>query len=261
MKLISRLAVMSALMAASLAMPAHSVEFPQTSDRGAPPRSIGGGSRGEICLDVVTQPTLTALLPHNSLATTYAVDAEIPSALLFYVPETGATLGEITVVDAQGEEVYQQTVTLPESANTLAVTLPQKTAEGTAFFEAGQFYYWDFAVICDETDRKNDVSVGGGIQRAEPDAAFLDQLAAVADDPLAQAELYASVGAWQEALVLVAGLYEQDTQPWQDLLESVDLTEIAAVDAPALPAAASSDDTGGAAESSDFGVYAQGDCN
>ncbi|MEO1403589.1 MAG: DUF928 domain-containing protein [Cyanobacteria bacterium J06635_1] len=126
MKLTSRLAVMPlALMAASLALPALSLEFPQTSDRGAPPRSIGGGSRGEICVDVATQPTLTALLPHNSLATTYAVDAEIPSALLFYVPETDATLGELTVVDDQGEEVYQQTVTLQESANTLAVSLPK----------------------------------------------------------------------------------------------------------------------------------------
>ncbi|MEO0455006.1 MAG: DUF928 domain-containing protein [Cyanobacteria bacterium P01_A01_bin.114] len=220
-------------MAASLTLPAYSIEFPRTSDRGAPPRSVGGGSRGdESCISLTQQPTLTALLPHNSLATTYAADSEIPSALFFYVPETQATQGELIIVDAQSNEIYQQTVSLPETASIISVTLPQKNAAGSPFFEAGQFYYWDFAVICDSADRGNDAIVGGGLQRAEPDAAFLDQLEVVADDPLAQAELYASVGAWQEALVLAAGLYEQDAQPWQDLLESVELDAIAAVGMP-----------------------------
>jgi hypothetical protein len=233
MKFAQRLAFLPlACLATALAFPAYSLEFPSTSDRGAPPRSFGAGTRGNYCVDVSQQPSLTALLPNNSLATTFAADPEIDSALFFYVPETVAETAELVIVDASGEEVYQQMVMLPDAAGIVQVTLPKHNAAGEALFKADALYYWDFAIVCDPEDRFSDVLIGGGLQRAEPDPALVDQLSAVSEDPLAQAELYAAQGAWQETLVLAAKMRSQNPQPWRELLQSVGLDEL--VDVPII---------------------------
>lgn len=219
-----------ALLSSSLALPAYSLGFPTTSDRGAPPRTVGAGTRGEVCLDLTQQPNLTALLPHNSLATTFAADPEIDSALFFYVPETAAESAELVIVDADGEEVYKQLVTLPEMAGVVQVTLPKQDESGESLFASDSLYYWDFAIVCDAEDRLSDVLIGGGLQRADADEDLLDALDEAEGDPLAQADLYAAQGAWQETIVLAAQMRSQNAQPWRDLLESVDLEAVA--DAP-----------------------------
>ena len=208
--------------------PSYGVQFPNTSDRGAPARGPSLGTRGEICLDPQQQPSLTSLLPHNAIATAFGADADVPLSLWFYIPETGAAGAELLIINERGDEIHQEPVPLPENPGIIQVMLPQYQADGvTPMFTSGSLYYWDFALICDANDRADDVLIGGGIQRIDAAPAFLRQLEAVGDNPLAQAELYAAQGAWQETLALVAKVRNEHPDAWAELLASVDLGAIA----------------------------------
>ncbi len=251
MKLGQRLAVIPlSIVVSSVALPAYSLElpttsdrgstgssvggatraiqFPETSDLGAPSRTAGGATRGDTCISPNLTPNLTALLPNNSLATTYAADATLPTSLFFYVPESPTQQAELYIVDSSGEPVYDQTVTLPNEPGVIQVVIP----DGEALFEAGELYYWDFSIVCDAEDPESNVVVGGGIQRAEASDELLDALEDAGDDRLAQAQIYAEAGAWQETLALVAALRDENPELWNDLLESVELESV--VDAPIL---------------------------
>ena len=217
-----------AILMVAVAGPSYAVQFPNTSDRGAPARGPSLGTRGEICLDVDQRPSLTSLLPHNAIATAFGADADIPMSLWFYIPETGAAGAELIVVNELGEEIYQQTVELPSEPGTIQVMLPTYEADGeTPTFTSGSLYYWDFALICDPSDRTDDILLGGGIQRLDASPDFLAQLEAVDDDPLAQAALYAQQGAWQETIALAASVRSEYPDAWNELLLSVDLDAVA----------------------------------
>lgn len=229
------MSIRSRLIQASLAVimvaaasPSHAVQFPNTSDRGAPARGPSLGTRGEICLDPTNRPSLTSLLPHNAIATAFGANTDIPMSLWFYIPDNEAAGAELTIVNELGDTTYQQTVELPSTSGTIQLKLPQYQADGvTPTFESGSLYYWDFALICDPNDRGDDVLLGGGIQRIDASTEFLAQLDAVADDLLAQAELYATAGAWQETITLAASLRTQNPDAWSELLSSVDLDALA----------------------------------
>ena len=106
--------------------------------------------------------------------------------------------------------------------------LPTYEAGGeTPACTSGSLYYWDFALICDPSDRTDDILLGGGIQRLDASPDFLAQLEAVDDDPLAQAALYAQQGAWQETIALAASVRPQNPAAWAELLTSVDLASVA----------------------------------
>ncbi|MBT9313157.1 DUF928 domain-containing protein [Leptothoe kymatousa] len=221
-------AVLASLMVAA-AGPSYALEFPQTRDRGAPARGPSLATRGETCLDPQQKPSLTSILPHNAISTAFGADADIPLSLWFYIPETGAVNAELTVVDEVGEDVYQEIVTLPDTPGTIQLQLPRYQSDGvTPIFAAGNLYYWDLALVCDPRDRSDDVLIGGGIQRLDASPALLAELEAAADDALAQAELYAAAGAWQETLTLAASLRSTNPDPWTQLLSSVDLDAVAA---------------------------------
>ena len=220
-------ALLAALMVTA-ASPSYAVQFPNTSDRGAPARGPSLGTRGEICLDPTNRPSLTSLLPHNAIATAFGANTDIPMSLWFYIPETGAADAELTIFNELGDTTFQTTIELPSTPGTIQVKLPQYQADGvTPTFESGNLYYWDFALICDPNDRSDDVLLGGRIQRIDASSDFLTQLDAVADDPLAQAELYATAGAWQETITLAASLRSQNPDAWTELLSSVDLDSVA----------------------------------
>lgn len=211
-----------------IAGPAHALEFPETRDRGAPARGPSLATRGEICLDPELRPSLTSLLPHNAIATAFGADTNIPLSLWFYIPETVASSAELIIVNEFGDEIYQEMVDLSDTPGTMQIPLPKYEADGvTHTFESGRLYYWDFALICDPEDRGDDVLLGGGIQRLDASPDFLAELNAVADNPLAQAELYATAGAWQETIAIAADLRPEDPTAWVELLSSVDLDSVA----------------------------------
>lgn len=217
-----------AVVMVSAAGPSYALDFPETRDRGAPARGPSLATRGQICLDPQVQPSLTSLLPHNAIATAFGADTDIPLSLWFYIPETDAAEAELTIVDEFGDDVYQQSIDLSNTPGTIQVTLPRYQTDGTTpTFTSGSLYYWDFALICDPSDRGDDVLLGGGIQRLDASADFLAELDAVDNNPLAQAELYAAAGAWQETIALAAGLRPQNPNAWLELLSSVDLADVA----------------------------------
>ncbi len=221
-------ALLAAVMVAA-AGPSHAVEFPKTSDVGAPARTPSFGTRGEMCLDPRIQPSLTSLLPQNAIATAFGTDADIPLSLWFYVPQTGAESVELTIVDSLGNEVFHKALDLPDTPGTIQITLPTYQDDGiTPVFASGDLYYWDFALVCDPSDRSDDVLLGGGIQRIDASADFLAQLEATNGDRLAQAELYAQSGAWQETITLAANMRPQNPDTWTELLGSVGLDLVAA---------------------------------
>ena len=204
------------LLTASMALPSYAVEFPETTDRGSPERSAGLGSRG-FC-------PLTALLPHNSLATTFAADPALAPALFFEIPGIGISDAELVIEDSRGQQVYQQSVDLPDSPGVIQVTLPKAQASGVPLFEAGEIYYWDFAITCGDSDwAMTHTVVSGGLQRVEPDADLLAKLSEANGDPLAQAEIYAANQAWQETIALAAQLRDENPQVWTELMQSVGL--------------------------------------
>ena len=216
------------MLVVTAASPSYALEFPQTRDRGAPARGPSLATRGEICLDPQNRPSLTSLLPHNAIATAFGADESIPMALWFYIPETFAVTAELTVVNELGDEIYQRTIDLPDTPGTIQIDLPRHQADGTnPTFESGKLYYWDFALICDPDDRGDDVLLGGGIQRLDASPDFLAELETAGDNPLAQAELYAAAGAWQETIALAANLRPRNPNAWTELLSSVDLASIA----------------------------------
>ena len=209
--------------------PSYAVEFPQTSDVGAPARTPSFGTRGEICLDPRIQPSLTSLLPQNAIATAFGTDTDIPLSLWFYIPQTGAESVELTIVDSVGNEVYQRALDLPDTPGTIQITLPTYQDDGvTPVFASGDLYYWDFALVCDPSDRSDDVLLGGGIQRIDASADFLAQLEATNGNHIAQAELYAQAGAWQETITLAANMRSQNPDTWTELLLSVGLDLVVA---------------------------------
>lgn len=221
-------ATLAALMVVA-AGPSYAVEFPKTSDVGAPARTPSFGTRGEICLDPRIQPSLTSLLPQNAIATAFGTDADIPLSLWFYVPQTGAESVELTVFDSLGNEVYQKALDVPDNPGTIQITLPTYQDDGiTPMFASGDLYYWDFALVCDPSDRSDDVLLDGGIQRLDASSDFLAQLEAATGDRLAQAELYAQAGAWQETITLAANMRPQNPETWTELLLSVGLDLVVA---------------------------------
>lgn len=231
-----------AILTVAIASPSYALEFPKTPDRGAPARGPSLATRGQICLDPQVRPSLTSLLPHNAIATAFGANTDIPMSLWFYIPATTATSAELTIVDERGEEIYQQTIDLPNYPGSIQVNLPKYQTDGTTpTFKSGDLYYWDFALICDPDDRGDDVILGGGIQRIDADPTFLSDLDAVADNPLAQAELYAAAGAWQETITLAASLRPQNPNAWNELLKSVDLASV--IDQPIVGQDASVADT------------------
>ncbi|MEM1242384.1 MAG: DUF928 domain-containing protein [Cyanobacteria bacterium P01_H01_bin.26] len=220
-------ALLTAVMVAA-AGPSYAVQFPDTSDVGAPARGPSLGTRGELCLDPEHRPSLTSLLPHNAIATAFGADPDIPLSLWFYIPETIVTSAELTVIDELGNEIHQQLIELPATPGTIQAVLPRYQADGvTPLFTAGSLYYWDFALICDPADRGDDVVLAGGIQRLDASPDFLARLESTAGDRLAQAGLYAEAGAWQETIALVATMRSQRPDTWSELLTSVGLASVA----------------------------------
>ncbi len=219
---------LAVLMVATVASPSDAVKFPETSGLDAPARTPSFGTRGEICLDPSVRPSLTSLLPQNAIATAFGADTDIPLSLWFYIPQTNTKDAELTIVDSDGNQVYQKALDLPNTPGTIQVTMPTYQGDGiTPMFEAGRIYYWDFALVCDPNERDEDVALGGGIQRLDASTDFLTQLDAN-DDPVAQAELYAQAGAWQETITLAATVRTQNPNTWTELLSSVGLDQVAA---------------------------------
>ncbi|MBD2042916.1 DUF928 domain-containing protein [Microcoleus sp. FACHB-672] len=194
-----------------------SLKFPKTSDRGAPRRTAGGGSRGDDSSCTDSKMPLTALMPtRNNVGTTAAGN---PS-FFFFVPKTTAKQAEFVLVNEKGEDVYVNTFAIADAAGVVKVSLPETTA-----LEVGKYHTWQFALICNEQDRKNDEFVQGFIRRSELSADMKRKLEKAT--PLEQAKIYANARVWNETVTILAQLRDSQPAQWEQLLKSVGLQKFA----------------------------------
>ena len=192
-----------------------SLEFPPAADRGAPARTAGGGVRGENCVEQGATP-LTALMPGNNVGTTVAANP----TLFVYVPKTNAKEAEFSVLDAQGKDVYLETVKLTGEAGVVKVSMPE-----SADLKTGKDYTWSFSIVCNAQERSGDIYVRGLLQRTELSADLKSELEKA--PPLEQAKIYAKAQVWNETLALLAELRNSNPKEWEQLLKSVGLEAIA----------------------------------
>ncbi len=207
-------------------LPAYSLEFPSTGDRGAPERTQSGGRRDDLC-QLPVEKSVRAIVPNNNVSTFSAQQA----SLWLHVPaELSQKEAEIFVQNPETFEViYQKQLSLPklEETGLVQIDLPSSNAEGERLLAEDQDYFWEFAVICDASDRSRDHVAQGFVQRVEKAIAYSDHNSSVADastGSLQQAEAYAEAGLWQETLAIAAQLRATEPAVWSQLLSSVGLS-------------------------------------
>jgi Domain of Unknown Function (DUF928) len=202
--------------------PSQSLEFPPSSNRGAPARTAGGGVRGETC-SAATKNAFTVLIPENNISTTAADRA----TLFFFVPEVKSQAAELLLMDEQGNDVYTTMVALPKTSGIIQVNLPEKSKAGKPLIALNKDYTWRFAIVCDEKDRTRDLPLDGTVRRVSLKPDVQSALQQAKADPLKQAEVYAKAGIWQETLVAAASMRQKNPQAWSGLLKSVKLEPLA----------------------------------
>ncbi|NES20831.1 MAG: DUF928 domain-containing protein [Symploca sp. SIO3E6] len=197
-------------------------EFPDTGDKGAPPRTSGAGSRGGCPSELVEAPEdtipITAVMPKNNVGTTVAPNPTV----YVYVPQTKNKEAEFLVIDPQAEEiVHQATFKLPNETAIVQLNLPE-----TVDLKTNTNYHWEFYLICEPGNREKDQWVEGWLERTSLSSDTEAKLQAT-EQPLKQAQLYANAGVWHEALSI--HVEERDFSPdaWVNLLKSVGLGKIA----------------------------------
>lgn len=193
-------------------------------DRGAPPRTTEGGTRG--CGNYQPgQKPLAALTPANAMPLTVA---EHPT-WYWYVPESVGQNLEFKLLDENDREVlYSTTLQAPMQGGIISHRLP---AEANVSLATGKTYHWYLVAVCDPRDRTGDIAIDGWIERVEPTARVQQQLKDAGDAD--RAAIYARSGIWHDALDLFAELRRENPQDplvsrqWEQLLDSVELGEFA----------------------------------
>ncbi|MGF1481471.1 MAG: DUF928 domain-containing protein [Cyanophyceae cyanobacterium] len=201
-----------------------SVEFPSLPDEEAAENTAGGGRRGDCTGDRVP---LTVLMPPDGVVTTLASNPTI----YWFIPESTATTAEFIIVDAEGNDVYTNTIEPPASSGLVKLQLPESVA-----LNYGESYEWQLTLFCSTQTAERELitgseSITGKLQRIQLTEEQQAELAAIANQSesapqlIAAAERYAEYGLWQEALTTLEQLRQSDPdlgmQEWTELLNSV----------------------------------------
>lgn len=197
-------------------------------DRGAPSSTRGGASRGGVCDQDQSIPSLPliALRPANSLAGGIGLTLESQPQFLVYLPQTLAEKAEFTLKDEQGNNVYQAEFPINGKAGIISISLPKNSIK----LELDKDYDWYFSIICNPKNRVKDSSVNGWIRRELPPKKLADELQNAAEKE--RPRIYAQHGIWHEALTNLAELIRQNPNDpalitdWKTLLEAVQIAGI-----------------------------------
>jgi hypothetical protein len=169
---------------------------------------------------------LTALVPESQIGRTVS---EYP-VFFFYWPQTDAELAEFILKDENGNQIYQQKLTIKNLSGVIGVSIRANT--NVPPLEVGKKYTWAFSLVCDLQDRSSDQFEKGVVRRVKLSADILGELEKA--DPRQKTVIYAENGIWQDALGTLAAARRanpNDTDlaaDWKSLLNSVKLGEIAA---------------------------------
>jgi hypothetical protein len=218
------------------------LQFP-VDNVGQPDSTLGGGQRGSSCLEKSQEEKmpLIGLMPirnklnwRTRVPGNQTLTVAANPTFFVYVSETTAKSAEFLLYDDQDKEVYQTTLRLPTVPSSVvpssSVSTPgivKVSLPANVSLETGKNYYWVFALNCmaPDGDLSGTLYVDGWIQRTElsPDLKTKIEQAT----PLEQAQLYAKARIWSETLMLVSQLRSSKPDEWEELLNSVGLTQIA----------------------------------
>lgn len=211
---------------------------------GSPGNREAGSGRSDTCADLTEQAGLTAIVPETNVGLTTQASPQ----LFAYIPTNNAAFAELRLLkESTGEDVYISEVSMPAAttpgfahkASILSLTLP-----ATVALEPGENYLWALMLVCNDTNRAEDIVVTAVVQRADSD--YLSTLSTEVSDQLSALDsasagekltLYSSAGLWQDLLAQLSTLATADPATygsvWSDLLTSQGLGAIA--DAPLYP--------------------------
>ncbi len=200
---------------------------PDNREPAASRRGIGEGCRQGERVPI-------ALLPDPDQPASTA--SEYPT-VFWYMPQTVAPAAEFLLrdeTDKDIKDVYRVKYALPKSTKGVVspAGIKSLTIANLYPLEIGKAYHWDFALICNPSDRKDDIIVGGYIKRVQPDPTLASRLQqATPEDRIA---LYADARLWYETLnALVEVRRDRPNDPnledaWNTLLSSVGLKYVIA---------------------------------
>lgn len=245
---VQRLGGLAALLGVCVALPAQAQILTELGFQAPPVGSPGnreaGSGRSDTCASLSEHAGLTAIVPETNVGLT----TQATPQLFAYIPSNNAAFAELRLLkDATGEDVFVSQVSMPPApspgfihgSSTLSLSLPE-----TVTLEPGENYLWALMLVCNATNRAEDIAVMAVVQRA--DSAYLSglpdeviqQLRTL--DQASDAErllAYSSAGLWQDLLTELSVLVEADPDTysplWTSLLTDQGLGGIA--DAPFYP--------------------------
>ncbi|NJN20066.1 MAG: DUF928 domain-containing protein [Leptolyngbya sp. RL_3_1] len=190
-----------------------------------PGRRVGGGTRGEC--DDTEAGAFVALNPASHLGVTHQ---ERPT-LYFAVSESAETyevrLALLNSVepDLGHNMLYETTLEVGDERELIGIQLPEN------LLLEGQYYLWQFVVICEPDDPSRNIVLEGWIAKEATDTTT-----AIADfspvEGLAQAQRYQTAGLWLDAIALSIELLESDPHleavqtQWSQLLQALELDAV-----------------------------------
>ncbi len=197
-----------------------------SSPFGRPNRRGSAGSRNNSCLQ--SEQDAIALIPKKGIQLT---TSGYPT-FYFYVPPNSAQGFEFSLQDISRDEVlYKGSFpAVTQSQGIVSINIPNRAMPALV---TNKIYNWSLSIVCDADHRDQDLLIEGSIQRLRPNPHLSMELfkASLRD----RARLYATAGFWQDTIATLGELrryHPQDLavqQDWENLLKSIDLTEIAAV--------------------------------
>lgn len=205
----------------------------QPPDRGVPPSSSNGGTRGNeisslsgnsiiplVPRDQTTNVLWGQTLRENPTFFLY-VPAQMPNPIKFYL-----------VDNTEGELIYEETVTPPADGGIVAIDLPMIAGKT---LQIDKLYNWYFEVQSSSqpsVTTRNPI-VGGFVRRILPSSELSSKLQTATSDS-DRSQIYADYGIWYDLLATAATLRTTNPANWELLLNSVGLGAI--VEAPMITA-------------------------
>jgi hypothetical protein len=141
---------------------------------------------------------------------------------LFQLPPTKAKTIELSLFDENMQSLYQTIVPVVNSSRgIIALKLPETAPR----LQLKKTYSWAVAIICNPSDRTEDLSKSAAIEYTEPSAELKKLLAKAT--PIQQIDIYAENGFWYESITRLFELQQTEpqslvlNQKWVDSLKSV----------------------------------------
>jgi hypothetical protein len=195
--------------------------------KGKPSGTKGGGSRPteNACFRSAalrqTTPTALAALSPISYSAENPVGRTSRDRPIFtvYTPTTIAQHIEFSLLDDQGNGIFQTTFPVPRQSRFLRIPLPATVPP----LKIGSTYQWSVVLICNPRDRTEDWVTQSTIQRIALEPWLKQKLAQ--SSPLERLDLYRNHDLWYDAIAAAMELHQANpthamlAQRWSELLQ------------------------------------------